>query len=103
MTNDQRRSHMPMPESTADEVRASVLRYLRMYEEGSFTLGDLAAELAVMTSAYMHAMGGIADSFGALLLSASTYRAQSAADPRASYTDFEQALTDFRRTEAAWS
>ncbi len=93
---------MPMPESTADEVRSSVLRYLRMYEEGNFTLGDLAAELAVMTAAYEHAMGGIADSFGALLATAANYRAQSAADARASYADFEQALTDFRRTEAAW-
>ena len=93
---------MPMPESTADEVRSSVLRYLRMYEEGQFTLGDLAAELAVMTSAYEHAMGGIADSFGALLATAAEYRAQSDTDARASYEDFEQALTDFRRTEAAW-
>jgi hypothetical protein len=93
---------MPMPESTADEVRTSVLRYLRMYEEGNFTLGDLAAELAVMTSAYEHAMGGIADSFGALLTMASKYRAESSADARASYVDFEQALTDFRRAEAAW-
>jgi hypothetical protein len=91
-----------MPESTADEVRTSVLRYLRMYEEGNFTLGDLAAELAVMTSAYEHAMGGIADSFGALLTMASKYRAESSADARASYVDFEQALTDFRRAEAAW-
>jgi hypothetical protein len=91
-----------MPESTADEVRTSVLRYLRMYEEGNFTLGDLAAELAVMTPAYEHAMGGIADSFGALLTTASKYRAESNADARVSYADFEQALTDFRRTEAAW-
>jgi hypothetical protein len=91
-----------MPESTADEVRTSVLRCLRMYEEGNFTLGDLAAELAVMTSAYEHAMGGIADSFGMLLSVAAKYRAQSAADACASYADFEQALTDFRRTEAAW-
>ena len=93
---------MPMPESTADEVRTPVLRYLRMYEEGNFTLGDLAAELAVMTPAYEHAMGGIPDSFGALLTTAAKYRAQSAADARASYADFEQALTDFRRTEASW-
>jgi hypothetical protein len=91
-----------MPESTADEVRTSVLRYLRMYEEGNFTLGDLAAELAIMTTAYEHAMGGIADSFGALLATASQYRNQSAADARASYIEFEQAVTDFRRTEAAW-
>ncbi len=92
-----------MPESTADEVRTSVLRYLRMYEEGNFTLGDLAAELAVMTTAYEHAMGGIADSFGALLVTASRYRAQSDADARASYAEFEDALTNFRRSEAAWS
>jgi hypothetical protein len=94
---------MPMPESTADEVRTSVLRYLRMYEEGNFTLGDLAAELAVMTSAYEHAMGGIADSFGALLATAAKYRSQSQADARSSYTEFEEALTNFRRTEAFWS
>jgi hypothetical protein len=91
-----------MPESTADEVRSSVLRYLRMYEEGNFTLGDLAAELAVMTTAYEHAMGGIADSFGALLSTAARYRAQSTADARASYAEFEEALTSFRRTEASW-
>jgi hypothetical protein len=91
-----------MPESTADEVRTSVLRYLRMYEEGNFSLGDLAAELAVMSAAYEHAMGGIADSFGALLSTAAKYRAQSDADARSSYADFEQAVTDFRRTEAAW-
>ncbi len=88
-----------MPESTADEVRTSVLRYLRMYEEGNFTLGDLAAELAVMNSAYAHAMGGIGDSFGELLATAAKYRAQAAA----SYTEFEEALTNFRRTEASWS
>ncbi len=91
-----------MPESTADEVRTSVLRYLRMYEEGNFTLGDLAAELAVMNVAYEHAMGGIADSFGALLATAAHYRAQAASDPRSSYVEFEQALTNFRRIEAAW-
>ena len=102
MTIGQRLTTMPMPDSTADEVRASVLRYLRMYEEGNFTLGDLAAELAVMTSAYEHAMGGIGDSFGTLLAMASRYRAQSAASAHASYADFEQALTDFRRHEAAW-
>jgi len=94
---------MPMPESTVDEVRASVLRYLRMYEEGNFTLGDLAAELAVMAPAYEHAMGAIPDSFGALLSTAAAYRKQSQADPRASYNEFEEAVTDFRRKEAAWS
>ncbi len=92
-----------MPESTVDEVRASVLRYLRMYEEGNFTLGDLAAELAIMAPAYEHAMGAIPDAFGALLATAATYREQSQADARTSYIEFEQAVTDFRRTEAAWS
>jgi hypothetical protein len=91
-----------MPDSTVDEVRASVLRYLRMYEEGNFTLGDLAAEFSVMAPAYQHAMGGIPDSFGALLASASRYRAAAGADASASYSDLEQALTDFRRLEAAW-
>ncbi len=91
-----------MPESTADEVRTSVLRYLRMYEEGNFTLGDLAAELATMNAAYEHVMGGLRDSFSVLLAIAANYRAQSAADARVSYADFEQALTDFRRREAAW-
>jgi hypothetical protein len=91
-----------MPESTVDEVRTSVLRYLRMYEEGNFTVGDLAAELAVMATAYEHAMGGIPDNFGALLSTASKYRVACAADPRVSYDDFEQALTEFRRAEAAW-
>ena len=93
---------MPMPDSTADEVRSSVLRYLRMYEEGNFTLGDLAAELAVMAPAYEHAMGGIPDSFAALLASAAEYRRASASDASASYGDLEQALPDFRRMEAAW-
>ena len=93
---------MTMPDSTVDEVRASVLRYLRMYEEGNFTLGDLAAELAVMAPAYEHAMGGIPDSFGALLACAATYRSAYGADASASYSDLEQALTDFRRMEAAW-
>jgi hypothetical protein len=91
-----------MPESTADEVRTSVLRYLRLYEEGNFTLGDLAAELAVMTSAYEHAMGGIADSFGALLAAAASYRSRAQANAAESYEDWEHAVTDFRRTEASW-
>ena len=46
---------MPAPDSTVEEVRTSVLRYLRMYEEGQLTLRDLAAELAVMAGAYEHA------------------------------------------------
>ena len=42
---------MPAPDSTVEEVRASVLMYLRMYEEGKFTLGDLAAEMAALAPA----------------------------------------------------
>ena len=37
---------MPAPDSTQEEVRTSVLKYIRMYEEGALTLGDLAAELS---------------------------------------------------------
>ena len=84
---------MPAPDSTVEEVRASVLRYLRMYEEGQLTLRDLAAELAVMTRAYEHAMGGIADAYGALLESAAHFGALE---------DLEQAVTEFRREEAKW-
>jgi hypothetical protein len=84
---------MPAPDSTVEEVRASVLRYLRMYEEGQLTLRDLAAELGVMTGAYEHAMGGIPDAYGGLLASA----ARSGA-----LEDFEQAVTEFRREEARW-
>jgi len=84
---------MPAPDSTVEEVRASVLRYLRMYEEGQLTLRDLAAELAVMTRAYEHAMGGIADAYGALLASASSSVALE---------ELEEAVTEFRREEAKW-
>ena len=52
---------MPAPDSTAEEVRASVLMYLRMYEEGRLTLGDLAAEMSALAPAYEHAMGGVGD------------------------------------------
>jgi hypothetical protein len=88
---------MPAPDSTVEEVRASVLRYLRMYEEGQLTLRDLAAELGVMSGAYEHAMGGIADPYGALLVSASQFERR--ADPLA---ELEQAVTEFRREEAKW-
>jgi len=84
---------MPAPDSTVEEVRASVLRYLRMYEEGQLTLRDLAAELAVMAGAYEHAMGGIADTYGTLLESASHSGALE---------ELEQAVTEFRREEAKW-
>ena len=93
---------MPAPDSTVEEVRTSVLRYIRMYEEGGLTLGDLAAELAVMAPAYDEAMGGVDDHFGELLATAYKYRAESNADPRTSYEELERVLTQFRRTEAAW-
>ena len=84
---------MPAPDSTVEEVRASVLRYLRMYEEGQLTLRDLAAELAVMTRAYEHAMGGIRDTYGTLLASAARSEVLE---------ELEQAVTEFRREEAKW-
>ncbi|HLK33203.1 MAG TPA: hypothetical protein VKT29_08950 [Terriglobales bacterium] len=93
---------MPAPDNTVQEVRASVLHYLRLYEQGSLTLGDLAAELSVLAPAYDEAMGGIADNFGRLLEAAYRYRTQSAADARAPYEELERVLTDFRRSEAAW-
>ncbi len=93
---------MPMPDSTPEEVRTSVLRYLRMYEEGKFTLGDLAAELAGMAPAYDYAMGGVADTYGELLATAFKFRAESAAHAAASFAELEQALTRFRRAEAEW-
>jgi hypothetical protein len=93
---------MPTPDSTMEEVRASVLRYLRMYEEGQLTLGDLAAEMAVMAPAYDHVMGGIADSYGALLEIAYRFHTHAASDPRTSSAELESAMTEFRRSEARW-
>ncbi len=93
---------MPAPDSTADEVRASVLRYLRMYEEGKITLGDLAAELAVMAPAYDHVMGGIEDPYGELLAAGYRFRAQAERNAAAPSDELERALTEFRRAEAAW-
>ena len=93
---------MPAPDSTLEEVRSSVLRYLRMYEEGQFTLGDLAAEIAVMAPAYDHAMGGINDAYGELLAVAWKYKKESAVHGGVSQEELEQAVTVFRRAEAAW-
>ena len=87
---------MPAPDSTVEEVRASVLMYLRMYEEGKFTLNDLAAEMAALAPAYEHAMGGIGDAYAALLQS--SRQCGSAEGTQA----FEEAMTEFRRAEAAW-
>jgi hypothetical protein len=83
---------MGMPDSSADEIRTSVLRYIRMYEEGGITLGDLKAELGGMTALYEHALGGVQDNFRVLL--------RTAADAR-ELEDVEAALTYFRREEAA--
>jgi hypothetical protein len=93
---------VPAPDSTAEEVRTSVLRYLRMYEEGKITLGDLAAELAVMAPGYDHAMGGIEDSFGDLLAAAFRFRVEAQRNASAPSQELEQAVTEFRRAEAAW-
>jgi hypothetical protein len=86
---------MPAPDSTIEEVRASVLRYLRLYEEGQITMGDLAAELAVMALPYEHAIGGIEDHYAPLLGAATRYASSGP-------FDFEQAMTRFRRSDAAW-
>ena len=86
---------MPAPDSTAEEVRASVLMYLRMYEEGRLTLGDLAAEMSALAPAYEHAMGGIGDSYGTLLGAARRYS-------DGGVQELEEAMTTFRRVEAAW-
>jgi len=89
---------MPAPDSTQEEVRASVLRYIRMYEEGGLTLGDLAAELSVYAPAYSEVMGGVSDHWANLLNAAfDQYRR-----PGSDFGELEQALTKFRRTEAAW-
>lgn len=88
---------MPAPDSTVEEVRASVLRYLRMYEEGQLSMRDLAAELAAMTSAYEHAMGGIPDPYATLLVRASRFEGREDA-----FEELEQAVTEFRRAEAKW-
>jgi hypothetical protein len=93
---------MPAPDSTVEEVRSSVLRYLRMYEEGQLTLGDLAAELAVMTAAYAEAMGSITDHYGELLAAASRFSKASRRDASAPGDEFEQVMTGFRRGEAEW-
>jgi hypothetical protein len=87
---------VPAPDSTIEEVRASVLRYLRMYEEGKFTLNDLAAEMAVLAPAYEQAMGGIGDTYGSLLKAARKH-ASAGGTP-----ELEEAMTVFRRAEAAW-
>jgi len=93
---------MPAPDSTVEEVRAIVLKYIRMYEEGSLTLSDLAAELAVMAPAYDRAMGGVGDHWGGLLAAAFQQQRDSKLNPLSSFDALERALTDFRRTEAAW-
>lgn len=89
---------MPAPDSTQEEVRASVLRYIRRYEEGQLTLGDLAAELSVYAPTYNVAIGGIEDHWSRLLNAAFDQHRHPGSD----FGELEQALTEFRRTEAAW-
>jgi hypothetical protein len=89
---------MPAPDSTQEEVRASVLRYIRMYEEGGLTLGDLAAELSVYAPAYNEVIGGVEDHWSGLLNAAFDQHRQPGSD----FGELEQKLTDFRRTEAEW-
>ena len=93
---------MPAPDSTIEDVRSSVLRYLRMYEEGQFTLGDLAAELAAMAAPYEHAMGAIEDHFRGLLAIAKREYDITQRNPFASLDLLEEAVTKFRRSEAEW-
>jgi hypothetical protein len=89
---------VPAPDSTQEEVRASVLKYIRMYEEGALTLGDLAAELSVYAPAYNEVIGHVADHWSELLNAALEQHRQ----PGSSFEDLENTLRDFRRTEAAW-
>ena len=89
---------MPAPDSTQEEVRASVLKYIRMYEEGGLTLGDLAAELSVYAPAYNEVIGGIADHWSELLNAALELHR----NPGSDFDAFDLSLRDFRRAEAAW-
>jgi len=89
---------MPAPDSTQEEVRASVLKYIRMYEEGALTLGDLAAELSVYAPAYNEVIGRVADHWSDLLNAA----LQQHKHPGSDFDELETTLRDFRRTEAAW-
>jgi hypothetical protein len=93
---------MPAPDSSMEEIRSGALIYLRMFEEGRLTLGDLAAELAVMTAAYRHAVGTVDDEFSALLEAALLYKSEEQRFGWASQDDLEKAVTDFRRTAASW-
>jgi hypothetical protein len=89
---------MPAPDSTQEEVRTSVLKYIRMYEEGALTLGDLAAELSVYAPAYNVAIGSVTDHWSELLNAAFEQHRQPGSD----FEALETTLRDFRRTEAAW-
>lgn len=93
---------MPAPDSSIEEIRHSALMYLRMFEEGKLTLGDLAAELTVMTAAYRHAMGTVDDEFSQLLETALHYKSEEQKFGWASQDDLERAVTEFRRAAAAW-
>jgi hypothetical protein len=89
---------MPAPDSTQEEVRASVLKYIRMYEEGGLTLGDLAAELSVYAPAYNEVIGAVHDHWSELLNAAFEQHRHPGSD----FEVLETALREFRRAEAAW-
>lgn len=89
---------MPAPDSTQQEVRASVLKYIRMYEEGGLTLGELAAELSVYAPAYNEAIGSVQDHWSELLNAAF----EQHRIPGSDFQNLENTLTEFRRTEASW-
>lgn len=93
---------MPAPDSSIEEIRSGALMYLRMFEEGKLTLGDLAAELAVMTPAYRHAIGMLDDEFSTLLEAALQYKSEEQRFGWASQDDWEKSVTEFRRAAAAW-
>jgi hypothetical protein len=93
---------MPSPDSSMEEIRNGALMYLRMYEEGKLTLRDFAAEVAVMTAAYRHAIGSVDDEFSALLEAALQYKSEEQRFGWASQDDLEKAVTQFRRTAASW-
>ena len=78
-----------MPDSSIEEIRSAALMYLRLFEEGKLTLGDLGAELAVMTAAYRHALGMVDDEFSALLEAALQYKSEEQRFGWASQQDFE--------------
>ena len=94
---------MPAPDSTIEEVRTSGLRYIRMYEEWQFTLGDLAAEIAVMAPAYDHAMGGVEDPYTRLTIASSSIASAKARRTRTSFSGFLLLTLENSNSSRIWS